>query len=120
MAIIIASAPGFAKFMRQYVAESRLVSSLRSRWGRSSFGTPALAEKREPNQPRTGRYDGAAARGVGNGSYWPNDAWLLKSGSTTTGEEACMRATGLDADDTSGSSGTMGGDKSSNAHLSPA
>ncbi|EQK99828.1 hypothetical protein OCS_04458 [Ophiocordyceps sinensis CO18] len=85
VATIIASAPGFAKFMRRHVLESKLVKSLRSTLGRGSASSSA--EKRNPNQPRTGRDDSARKRGPNSRYCKLGDGGLLQSQvSVTEGE----------------------------------
>ncbi|PHH91394.1 hypothetical protein CDD83_649 [Cordyceps sp. RAO-2017] len=74
-ATVVASAPGFAKFVRRHVLKSELAKSLRWVLGRGRTGSPdassSSTRRRNQNQPRTGR---------GYGPRDPdNDGWLLKS-----------------------------------------
>ncbi|PHH82715.1 hypothetical protein CDD82_5070 [Ophiocordyceps australis] len=75
MATIIASAPGFAAFMRQYMIPWPPIQSLLSFM---SGGSRASSEKHSPNKPRTGC--NGNRRQPDNGQF--RESWLLDTQST--------------------------------------
>ncbi|PHH60133.1 hypothetical protein CDD81_2091 [Ophiocordyceps australis] len=81
VATIIASAPGFAAFMRQYIIPSRPIQSLLSL---IPGGSRSSSEKHSPNQPRTGRDNNR--RQPDNDQFY--ESWLLD---TQSGQNAARQ-----------------------------
>ncbi|KUI58338.1 hypothetical protein VP1G_05588 [Cytospora mali] len=86
VAAIVASMPGFARFVRSHILESKLANSLRSILASHSSGGHSRGmrwpDNRDRNQPRTGRNDDERKRGQVVGFYGLNETWLLNSRET--------------------------------------